>query len=534
VQTHETGYIRPSVARKLAQKPSKVYHPNLWAVVHAKPKPIATIEVTDGLQGNGDMVAWAELEYRQHRPVHNTALPFKHPQRRPPGKRQECKMPDCKLMHDEAHLDRFTHKCEAGFFCLERKDVLHCARFRHASFDDDPMDLLWQQEGWAAENARSVSCAPNLNSSRLTQSMPALSCIPRGGFRPAGGTQSMTEMTDLRKRTADYVVMVLYGIHHLWTNDEVFDFVRGLCPFKLAKAEVVPSDSVWKNAGKALVTCYNFSEAEQFMKIFNNRSLEGIRVGGGLMTVEYNEPIQREFDTYEGKKHQEIFGIKDLDPALPRYNKVVRRCGAYWQDAEGVIERMRAEGHKPNNNTYIALLFCYRDGRPPQPLKAMLTLDRMRREKIDISVTACNLIVDTWCRAANMQKAEEFVAKMEKGIKVKSKWDMFKENPEPLALPNDETYLILTDGWERLGVMEDVAVRQRGYKMDEPPPVSCTHRREPSIAGVFGVSAPAPSILTSNARRRSGYVPAHTGYFQQQKNFDNFGLFEPNKWRTRV
>ena len=46
-----------------------------------------------------------------------------------------------------------------------------------------------------------------------------------------------------------------------------------------------------------------------------------------------------------------------------------------------------------------------------------------------------------------------------------------------------QTYLILTDGWQRLGVMEEVGNRQRGYRMDEPPPVSRTHRREPSIAG---------------------------------------------------
>ena len=171
-----------------------------------------------------------------------------------------------------------------------------------------------------------------------------------------------------------------------------------------------------------------------------------------------------------------------------------------------------------------------------------------------------------------------------------------------------QTYLILTDGCQRLGVMEEVGNRQRGYRMDEPPPVSRTHRREPSIAGgtqrhrhqpseqkvpqtvwdatrywdvcmtcllgtpvphlvrlppvhfspypvswhlshycvsraplfsatnisVLGISKPAPSILTMNARRRAGHCPNHMGYFQQQKNEENFGLFEPNKWRSRV
>jgi hypothetical protein len=155
--------------------------------------------------------------------------------------------------------------------------------------------------------------------------------------------------------------------------------------------------------------------------------------------------------------------------------------------------------------------------------------------------------------------------------------------------------------------MDEVANRQRGFKMDEPPPASITHRRKPAIAGgmqryshrkntdmkvtrvisrdakhldliglpdrnascvtvlschlpaflcllssarylfttrapsfssakntVLGISKPAPSILTAAARRRAGFCPNHMGYFQQQKNEENFGLFEPNKWRSRV
>ena len=45
--------------------------------------------------------------------------------------------------------------------------------------------------------------------------------------------------------------------------------------------------------------------------------------------------------------------------------------------------------------------------------------------------------------------------------------------------------------------MEDIAGRQRGFKYDE----SRTAHRDGSIGGTLGMSDPAPSILTSLARR---------------------------------
>eukprot|EP00961_Rhodomonas_salina_P167349 2255089-Rhodomonas_salina.2 len=33
-----------------------------------------------------------------------------------------------------------------------------------------------------------------------------------------------------------------------------------------------------------------------------------------------------------------------------------------------------------------------------------------------------------------------------------------------LPLPNEETYQVLMDGWERLGLMDEMAERQRGYR----------------------------------------------------------------------
>ena len=46
--------------------------------------------------------------------------------------------------------------------------------------------------------------------------------------------------------------------------------------------------------------------------------------------------------------------------------------------------------------------------------------------------------------------------------------------------------------------MEDIAGRQRGFQYDE---IREANHREGSIGGTLGMSDPAPSILTSLARR---------------------------------
>ena len=186
-----------------------------------------------------------------------------------------------------------------------------------------------------------------------------------------------------------------------WTDQEFFVFVRDLCHFPLVDATVVPSDSEYRNEGMGLVTCYNYAEAETCKNLLHGRDISSeFNPNVALLRVEYAEPIENpKRDTYAGKPHQAIYGIKDADPAVPRYNRLLGTCGAYWQDAEAIVHRMRSEGHTPNLYTYTALLFSYRNGRPPQPHKAMSTLERMQREKVNITTTACNIVVDTWCRA---------------------------------------------------------------------------------------------------------------------------------------
>jgi hypothetical protein len=103
-----------------------------------------------------------------------------------------------------------------------------------------------------------------------------------------------------------------------------------------------------------------------------------------------------------------------------------------------------------------------------------------------------------------MRRAELFVKEMER-----EKWPLIQYGPwrgEYLPLPNEETYHILVDAWERFGIMYDIAERQRGYQLDE-------EKCGKSVGGVVGSAHPAPSYVTAWARRRSGYMGPHNGNF---------------------
>jgi hypothetical protein len=69
------------------------------------------------------------------------------------------------------------------------------------------------------------------------RSLPQLSCNPRGGFRPCGGTHTRTEIRDFHQdsqiRAKDEVVMIIHNIDQLWTDKDFEDFLRPLMVFAL-------------------------------------------------------------------------------------------------------------------------------------------------------------------------------------------------------------------------------------------------------------------------------------------------------------
>ena len=221
---------------------------------------------------------------------------------------------------------------------------------------------------------------------------------------------------------------------------------------------MVRGTSEFLNAGKGLVSCYNYSDAHVLKMMLHRRSKPGGKKGE-LMLVEYNEKVKREADDLKEWKRK--VSISEATPAVTRFNQMIVKCGPYWEDAEAIILRLKDEGHKPTLYTYIALLHSYREARPPQAQKAEVLIDQMRSEGIPLHTTACNAVVDCWCRAGNMQRAEKYVARMEKSAKVYSIWQP-RDEKTALASPNEQTYLVLAEGWQRLCMLRAcVCVRAR-------------------------------------------------------------------------
>jgi hypothetical protein len=54
------------------------------------------------------------------------------------------------------------------------------------------------------------------------------------------------------------------------------------------------------------------------------------------------------------------------------------------------------------------------------------------------------------------------------------------------------------------------------------------------VGGNIGLERPAPSHLTSLARRRAGYSALHSGYFAPQKDPEKFNLQVLRHWRSRT
>ena len=310
-------------------------------------------------------------------------------------------------------------------------------------------------------------------------SLPQLSCHPRGGFRPLGGTSTRTEIRDFHQerelRPKDEVVLVVHNIDQLWTDKDFEDFLRPLMVFvtyevcflagsvtyllfpihvcrlcvqqgtrAIYSAKVVRGFSEFLNAGKGLVSCYNYSDAYLLKKMVHGRNKPG--KSEELLAVEYNEKVQRHCDDLKEWKRK--VSISEATPAVTRFNHMIAKCGPYWQDAEAVLLRLRDEGHKPTLYTYIALLHSYREARPPQAKKAECLIEQMRSEGIALHTTACNAVVDCWCKAGNMKRAEMYVARMEKNAQAHSIWQP-RDKSTALASPNEQTYLILAEGWQR-------------------------------------------------------------------------------------
>lgn len=529
------GYVRPSLrlAKKKERKPP--LHASLAASIereHAAAE-LGTIRKTTGLQGSR-----AEDVYRSTRPVHTspvTAPPLPPMTRaeKSEDEKQLCQFHPCKLMGHEDHLKKFMHECKYGVLCTRRSDPAHRARYIHRSNEDE--DMWAGKTGWEAENHRSPYCLPGIHASVYQKSPPARSSVPRAGFRPNGGVppSAATELKDERAKIPrkDEVVLLISGIEITWTQEMLDQLLQdnvgnGL----IVDAKLLDErgdSSLGRNAGKAMVTLQCYADAQRL-----KRSLDA-RLGKAAdmaLDVVYRDSISKDFDRTLSVGRD---GRSVRDPAVSRFNRVLKTCGPYFEDAEAVFERMQDEGHRPDLNTFLALITCYRDAIPAQPGKAQQALDRLRGSGLVPNAAVCNVVVDCWCRAGQMPRAEKLVAAMESGgpKRVVNRAAIQAKDENYLPLPNEETYQVLMDGWERLGLMDEMAERQRGFRMDEEPQEG---GKQWAIGGVVGIRQPATTHITSWARRRAGYVSVHSGMMTQKMVEDNHSVYTLQKWRSRT
>ncbi len=171
------------------------------------------------------------------------------------------------------------------------------------------------------------------------------------------------------------------------------------------------------------------------------------------------------------------------------------------------------------------------DARVPRPRRAEALLRRMAREGWPVSTEAGTLAVDICCRAGDLRRAEALATAMEAGgcpragglppapvsiasVRVAGGGCVGGGDggcAHPLAgflpLPNEGTYVALRDGWQRAGLLHTVTEREGPYGTLVPGGAGAG----PAVCGVPATRRPAPSELTSWARRRTGYMPIHSG-----------------------
>ena len=171
------------------------------------------------------------------------------------------------------------------------------------------------------------------------------------------------------------------------------------------------------------------------------------------------------------------------------------------------------------------------DARVPHPGRAEALLRRMVREGWPVATEAGTLAVDICCRAGDLRRAEALAAAMEAGGRRRAGGGLppapasvasaggsggggasgggggARPLPDLLPLPNEGTYVVLRDGWQRAGLLHTATEREGPYGTLVPGGAGSG----PAICGMPATRRPAPSVLTSWARRRAGYMPIHSG-----------------------
>jgi hypothetical protein len=116
--------------------------------------------------------------------------------------------------------------------------------------------------------------------------------------------------------------------------------------------------------------------------------------------------------------------------------------------------------------------------------------------EIHLNPHMVNIVIDAWCKCEGMKRAELLAQKMDEEEVIYIKPDQFegteKEKRFQYPPPNHETYDILTDGWARCGLMEEVGNLRTIFKPGDSA-------KAKSLVGSHGAVEAAASLCILHA-----------------------------------
>mmetsp|Transcript_25175 Transcript_25175/g.83112 ORF Transcript_25175/g.83112 Transcript_25175/m.83112 type:complete len:546 (-) Transcript_25175:1056-2693(-) len=407
--------------------------------------------------------------------------------------RRICSFVACRYLHDPRHMKRFWHHCPNAQTCTLLRDERHLKHFLHEDVGMEASPMIDEVPN-QVENAR---VTPSLSASMYQNFQPSMSCCPRGGYRPLGGIapQSLGEQRGRKKdflRKQDWVKVHVENLDVAWDSD---DFLNNLRNMTLALIHDAKVDTIrGKPTGNGIILLSNYSDAQHLVEELTRRGMKASYSDKHSIRVK----VEEEDNLYV--RRQKLNNA--TNSKLLEINRIIRSCGPYSDDADALIRRMKFEGFQPNSNSYETLLRSLRDDDPPKASKAERVLRSICQEHIEVTPHMCNIVVDAWMRVGNIKRAEQLVMQMENRDIIEIIRTRFEgidsEIRYKFPKPNHETYNILSDGWERAGLLDEISAIQTGYDAVDKGVL---------VPGTSGAYSSATSYMATWARRRSGYFP---------------------------
>eukprot|EP00961_Rhodomonas_salina_P031540 424869-Rhodomonas_salina.6 len=181
-------------------------------------------------------------------------------------------------------------------------------------------------------------------------------------------------MRDARKkdRKKDTVSVAITGIERMWTEKEFLEFVKIHTGAFIFGVQI--ERAFGYTTGTGFIQFGSYEDAQKLIK-----ALDGKSCGPYVLKVRYHEgetvkrlsrqPPKRPNEAEKNTDAARAAKMHSDVAAMLAYNRMIRSCGPYCEDAAAVVDRMRIEGHKPDANTYTLLIKSYGAHDPPKAAK---------------------------------------------------------------------------------------------------------------------------------------------------------------------